>query len=256
MAKIVIKLPGVGGGTKDHNKLNNLQGGKNTLPKEMYHLTELQHSRLTEMVYENNVVTIEAVPPTGEKGVLTPIIVKYNLKSNDDELISASINNGIGDISADIDLGTKTVSGGSSVDSKDFIVQYLFDRQGTVSGFTKTGKYIAYTPQFAGVSNMTDFTTYALISSELSKFIQPTANIDKQSSPIEQYIWFISNKSTAKVYDQNDFEQTLGAWENGTTEFYTKSLVLTLADGITTSTVYLYRSRNVKNLTNFIYKIK
>lgn len=256
MAKIVIKLPGGGGGTNDHNKLNNLQGGKQTEPKEMYHFTENQHTQLLELIYSENAVMISVSPTFGEKGLSTSINVTYRLSSNDDQLLTASINNGIGDVSTNIDTGNKTVSGGSTIDSKTYTITYTFNRNGSVSSGSKSATYSAYTPQFAGVSEITDFTTYTLMSSELSKFIQPTANIDKQSSPVEQYIWFISNKATAKVYDQNDFEQTLGAWENGTTEFYTKSLVLTLADGITTSTVYLYRSRNVKNLTNFIYKIK
>ena len=256
MAKIVIKTPGGGGGTSDHNKLKNLQGGKNTDPKEMYHFTENQHTQLLELIYSENAVIISVAPTFGEKGLSTALTVTYRLSSNDDQLLTASINNGIGNVSADIDSGSKSVSGGSTVDSKTFTIAYTYNRNGVPGSSSKSATYSAYTPQFAGVSKATDYSTYSSISSDLDKFIQAGNSIDKNSSPSDSYIWFISNKSNAKIYDQNDFEQSLGIWNNGSTEFYTKSLVLTLADGVTTSTVYLYRSRNTKTISNFTYKIK
>lgn len=249
-----IEIPYTGSGdTSVHNNLLGLQGGQDN---EYYHFTEDQHIKLLDLIYSDNVVNISVSPTIGERGVLVGLTVTYNMLSNDDTITAASINNGIGDVLSNVDSGNVVVSAGSYTQTTTFTLSYTFDKNGDIENDSKTATYTAAIPQWAGVSLETDFTGYTQMNtSDLQKFIQVSASINKESSPVSQYIWFISNKSNAIVRDQNDFIQITGPWGDGTSEFYTKSLSLTLADGITNVTVYLYRSREIKNLLNFTYKI-
>jgi hypothetical protein len=243
------------GGTSDHNELENLQGGK---PAEFFHFEENQHAEILALIYKNSINTLTILPTSGERGVVTPLEITYNLLTRDDVFTAASIDNGVGNILPYINDGNRIVAVGSSVVSKTVAMALSYTRKGVASNENKTAVYTAHIPQFAGVSNEPDYGTgnYATIVADFQKFLQSSATLQKQSSPEDQYIWFISNKNNAQVLDQNNFNQSVGVWDDGVSEFYLKSLVLTLADGDTTARVYLYRSRNVKTLTNFTYKIQ
>lgn len=245
---------GSSGVVSDHNLLLNLQGG--VIPNEFYHLSENQYNQMLELLYTNNEVSFTIIPSSGERGVITTLTLNYNIKSNDDEITSATINNGIGSVFQDADDGEKIMDVGTSTTTKTYVLTLGILRGGLSISETISTTYNAYIPQFAGVSGMTDFTTYASMLSSLTKFVQATPNIVKVSSPTDEYIWFISTKQNATVLDQNNFQQTVGIFGNTTTEFYTKPLIILLADGVTTSTVYVYRSRNKKTLSNFGYKIQ
>lgn len=238
----------------NHNLLLNLQGGK--IPNEFFHLSSSQYTRVLDLLYTENETSIRVEPSFGERGVVTNLNLTYNIVSNDDEIISASINNGIGEVLSEVNTGVKTVSLGSFKVSKTYTLTITFKRKGQTMTQNFTSTYDAFIPQFAGVSENVDFSNYATMSSQLSKYVQASANISKITSPTDKYIWFISNKPSATVLDQNNFLQTVGIWGNNLTEFWTKPITITLADGVTTSTVYLYRSRNKKTLISFGYKIQ
>lgn len=239
-----------------HNELDELQGGNSNEPKEYFHLSESQHERVLDLIYINNSSSFSVNPTSGERGINNSLNLNYNIISNDDVFTAASINQGIGSVFANINTGTNTVSGGTTTQNKTFTLTLAFTRNDVATTETKSATYTTYVPQFAGVSVQTDFADLAAIVAEsnLQKFIQASAAINKQSSPTAQYIWFVSTKNNATILDQNNFGQTVGTWGDGVSEFYRKSLVITLADG-STETVYLYRTRNVKTLTNFTYKI-
>ncbi|RZL47734.1 MAG: hypothetical protein EOP00_11110 [Pedobacter sp.] len=217
--------------------------------------TDEQKTALLALIYQNSVSTISLSTTTGERGISTALNVSYNIQTKDDVFTSASINQGIGSVLANINTGTKTVSGGFATQNKSFVLSLNYTRNGVATTETKTATYTTYVPQFAGVSTETDFANLAaIIAASLQKYVQATPAINKQSSPTAQYIWFVSTKNNAAILDQNNFSQSVGTWGDGVSEFYRKSLVITLADG-TTETVYLYRSRQVKTLVNFTYKI-
>lgn len=250
---IMVKLEMTDVGEKNHNALDSLQGGQSS---EYYHLSESQHERVLDLIYINGTSTFSVSPSSGERGVSTSLTVNYNIVSNDDIFGTASINQGIGDVSADIDEGASTASGGSSVVNKSFTLTLNYTRQGVAEEETKSATYTAHIPQWRGVSAETDFTTYAGLNGELTKFVQSSAATSMTISPSDDYIWFVSNKSNAVIKDGNGFTQTIGTWGDGVSEFYTKSLSLTLADGSTVETVYLYRTRLTKSFTNLTYTIQ
>lgn len=245
----------VGGGVSIHNDLTGIQGGS---PNEYYHFNEIQHEKLLSLIYTNGTSTISVSPSSGERGVNATLTVNYSITSNDDVFGTATINQGIGDVTGDIDAGNQSKSGGNSTNNKSFTMSLSYTRNGEPETENKTTTYNTYIPQWAGWSAEEDFVnSYSSINSETNfqKYIQSSATINKVNSPTGEYIWFISNKNNATIKDTNDFVQTVGTWGDGTSEFYRKPLTLTLADGITTATVYLYRSRNVKTLSSFTYKI-
>lgn len=250
MAKVNIKLASTGG-VSEHNALQNIQGGN---PDERYHLTQAQHTKVLSFIFENNVTSFYIIPTSGEKGVSSNLNLYYNIQSNDDEFVNASINNGIGN--ALVDNGLTTVNAGSSLVTKSFLLSLSYNREGNLINETKTTTYNAYAPQFAGVASVDDMTTYNEMIFYLIKYVQSSFAISKKSSPTAEYIWFVSNKPNAIIKDQNNFVQNQGVWNNGSTEFYRKEINILLADGVTSQTVYLYRSRGVKTLTDFTYKIE
>src|SRR5690606_16031878 len=132
---------------------------------------------------------------------------------NDDIYGTASINQGIGDVTANIDGDSHSVSGGSSAINKLFILTLTYTRQGNSETETKSTTFTTYIPQWAGWSSETDFTDdYSAINSEsnLQKYVQSSASINKSTSPTNEYVWFISNKNNATIKDTNDFVQTVG----------------------------------------------
>lgn len=216
-----------------------------------------QKARILDLIYIPNTSSISVSPTNGERGVSNALTVTYTVTPNDDESMTGSINQGIGSIT--IDGSPHNVSGGSSTATKTFTMTLDYTRQGETEQETKSATYTTYLPQWAGWSDEDDFgDDYSAISAEtdFQKYIQSSASITRTFSPSGEYIWFISNKSNATVLDGNNFVQTVGTWGDGTSEFYRKSLTLTLADGTTTGTVYLYRSRNTKTLSGFTYKIQ
>jgi hypothetical protein len=220
--------------------------------------TNEQKIALLELIYSNNFSSISIIPNTGEKGFLQSLNINYSIQNNDDIITEATINQGIGDVIASVDDGLKTIAAGTSLVTKTFQLFLEYNRNNVLLNSTLNATYNAYTPQWAGWSNESDFVdNYDQISNEinLQKFIQNSPSINKSMSPSGVYIWFISIKDNATILDKNNFEQTVGSWSDETKEFWKKSLVLTLSDEITTSTVYLYRTREVKTLNNFIYKI-
>ena len=246
---------GGGGGISIHNDLTGIQGGS---PNEYYHFNEIQQKKLLSLIHTNGTSSISVSPSSGERGVNATLTVNYNITSNDDVFGTATINQGIGDVTVSIDSGNQSTSGGNSSINKSFTMSLSYTRNGDPKTENKTTTYNTYIPQWAGWSAEEDFAdNYSSINSEINfqKYIQSSANINKVNSPTGEYIWFISNKNNAIIKDTNDFVQSVGTWGDGTSEFYQKPLTLTLADGITTVTVYLYRSRNVKTLSAFTYKI-
>lgn len=242
-----------GSGVSEHNNLTGRQGG--TL-EESFHVSESQHASLMELIYKNNLSTFTVSPNSGERGVLTALSLTYNILANDDVFTAASIDQGIGSILADVNGGAKTISGGSSIGSKPFVMDLAYNRNGVPTTESKSTGYFSYIPQFMGVSASADLLTYAAMSTDLLKYIQFSPAINRVVTATAQYVYFISIKNNAKIYDQNNFQQTIGNWSDGVSEFYRKSIVLTLANGVNTETVYVYRTRNVKSLTAFAYRIE
>lgn len=251
MAKIVITIPNYSAVELwDHNQLNGKYGGS-----PWYHLNQNEYDRFKDLIYVDHETSFSLSPLTGEKGVNQEISVNVKIDSNDDEITYAFINQGIGNILPYVDDDTHGIS--QTVSNNVTYTLYInYIKNGETSAETTTTTYTAYTPQFAGFSSATDYTTYSALAAALQKYVQSGTKITKSMSPTNQYIWFVSNNPNTTIYDNNMFAQTVGNWNDTTKEFWKKSITLTLANGSTTSTVYLFRSRDTKTFSNFNYTLK
>lgn len=189
-----------------HNNFPDLQGGT-------WHLTEEQHTRVLELIYQNNTVTFSNSPLTGERGLSTPITLTYNLDSNDDTITSASINQGVGNITSGIDQGSQNISGGNRVNNTAYVLTYNYDRNGQSFGAVKNTTYTTYIPQWSGLSASETLQNegYVQFEDELNKVVQSGDTISIDVAPTNQYVWFISTNANATITN-NGFNTIIGEW--------------------------------------------
>lgn len=247
----LYEFSGSGGGAGGkHNELAGLQGGIPEL-NEYYHLSEGQHQQLAEILYEEHTMNLGVNPTYGEKGVKTDVTFDFTINPKQDQIISVTDNHSN---SYDTTSDTVTIQDVVATMSRTFTVEY--DKYGEILNKTYTKTYNAYLPQWRGRHTRAEMNSYLDLSTYLGKVVQASATIENIVMPTNQYIWFASKKSDAKIYDQNEFQQTIGTWGDGVSEFYTKPLTITLNDG-TTATIYLYRTRLTKTIpSTFKYTIR
>lgn len=246
--KFWIHKDSIGGGTSIHNDLEEIQGGN---PTERYHLSLLQYEWIQQQLYVNHTATFSASPSTGERGVNTSITINYNIISNDDEITSATINQGIGSVLSDVDDGAKSVSGGIRSNNITWTLSIGYNRMGESGTQNRTATYTTYIPKWHGLSeSLEDVTTgnYALLNSELNKLVNNSNSMSfTHNSNTDEYIWFISPLNINKI-TASGFDTTIGNWNDPGTFFWKKSLPgFVLANGTDTVTIYLYRTREKQN---------
>ena len=246
-----------------HNSLSGLQGGTTG---EYYHLTQSQYNQLQSLLYVNNTAILTLSPATGEKAVSTPITLFYNINTGSDIFTSASINQGVGSVLANVNTGTLNVSGGSKLDTATYVLSYTYIRNGQTLSEAKTATYTARTPQWEGISasNTLDSANYATLNSSLTKLIQaqpdggltPALNMSIDVAPTNQYIYFLTTKSNAAITN-NGFNVDIQPWGDTVTGgFWKKSITVTLADGTTTATIWIYRTRTTRTHSSQNYTLK
>jgi hypothetical protein len=239
-----------------HSGTTGLQGGQ---LGEYYHLTSSQLTRVLNLIYINNVVTFSISPTSGERGVSEPLNVTYRMTPNDDIYTGATINP-VGYNVLPFANGTLQTTGVTNSSSTTaYTLNYGYTRNGSGNTGSSSATYTAYIPQWVGVSVSTGLTsnTYAAVTSlGLTKVVQSSSTQTATLSATNQYVWFISNTSTGTI-TQGGFTQSIASLNvyDGTKEFQKSSVLLTLSDGVTTSTVYIYRTTSVKNITSLNYQI-
>lgn len=236
------------GGALIHNDLAGLQGGNST---ERYHLSLEQYQWILSQLYTNHTATFTVTPSTGERGVNTSLAVNYNIISNDDEITSASINQGIGSVFSDVDAGLKSVSGGIRSNNITWTLAIGYNRMEESGTENRTTTYTTYIPKWYGLSeDLEDVTSsnYTLLNSELTKLVNSSNSISfTHNSNTDEYIWFISPLNINKI-TASGFDTTIGNWNDSGTFFWKKSLPgFVLANGTDTVTLYLYRTREKQN---------
>jgi len=240
-----------GGGTSIHNQLSDIQGGNST---ERFHVSESQHSRLLELIYEQLSVAFTRTPTTiQEKGVSTAVALSWNIAPNDDLIISRTINQGIGVVSGN----TGTISGGNRVDTTSYTLTTAFTRDGVAGSVNNTVVVNFTAPQYFGSSNVADVSelNYTTLGATLTKEILASDTMNKIFNPTAQYIWFVSRKNNANIID-GSLQASVGPWNDGVSEFYKKTVTFILADGVTTHALTFYRSRELKTRTNANYTLQ
>lgn len=254
MAHIEIIIPNSGGMNVNipHNLLDGLQG----LGEDYYHLNESQYNKLLDVIYENLTVDFFNTPLTGERGLSTGITLHFEIDSNDDTIISAAINQGVGSIIDSIDQGEQTVSGGSRVTTTVYTLTINYERNDTPGTTSIDTTYTAYVPQWSGTSVTSDLNelNYAVLNEELNKVVQSTDTISINVAPSNEYVWFVSTNPNATITN-NGFNTIIGEWDSATAFFIKQTITFTLADGVTTSSLTFYRTRELKNHSTQNYTI-
>ena len=234
----------------DHNKLLTLQGG---LPNEYYHLTASQRDRVLSLIYLNNTVSFSVSPTTGERGLATTLNLTYTVTPKDDTVNTATINPGSYNILSNVDGLPHSQSVGNFSITTGHTLNLGYTRNGLTSASTNTATYTAYPPQWNGISSTSSLatSTYAAVTAlGLTKVIQSSTVQTSAMTATNQYLWFISTNSNAAI-TSTGLPNTIGLvnTEDGVSEWYKKTLTLTLADGVTTSNLYTYRTRELKIIT-------
>lgn len=233
-----------------HNDLIGLQGGS---VEQMYHLNLAQYNWIKAQLYTNHSASFTLSTGSGERGINITNTLNYNIASNDDVITSANINQGIGSVLANIDAGSKSVSASTVAETTTYTLGIGYTRNGVAGSQNRNATYTTYNPQWYGSSaTMEDITTseYPNLTSgngftkvvSSSSTLTYNANI---SSPA--YVWFISPVNTTKI-TASGFDTAVGAWGDGSSFFWKKSLSgFVLSNGTTTATMYLYRTRLPQN---------
>jgi hypothetical protein len=238
----------------NHNTTTGLQGG---LPSEYYHLGSSQYARVLNLIYVNNSVTFSVTPTTGEKGSATTLTLNYNIKPNDDTINSAIINPGSYDVTSNADGLPHTQAIGSFNLTTAHTLSINYTRNGSGLTSTNTATYTTYAPQWNGLSTsvtgVTGNTTYAAVTAlGLNKVVQSSTVQTLNVLTTNNYIWLISTKQNAAI-TQAGFTTTVSAVgvEDGSF-WWQKQILLTLADGVTTQTLYTYRTQAIVNNTTSV----
>jgi len=236
------------GGSVPHNELQGLQGG-DIVNDEMYHLSLTEYNKFKQFVYVNGTNSLSISPTTGERGVGVGITLTYNLRSNDDTIISSTLT-GQGSVLDSLNQGTQSVFGGTFSNNTSFTLSTNINRSGTVLTENKTSNYTSLIPQWVGVSSddSIDQATYSVINSILSKRLQASSTISVSLQPIDEYIYWFSTNANATITN-NGFPTIIGAWNSTTAFIIKRNLTLTLQDGSTTANLTVYRTRLTSNLS-------
>lgn len=227
----------------NHNDLQGLNVG------DYQHLTESQLERVLAMIYQNSSATLSLLPTTGERGLPTNVNVIFETQSGDDQFITSSINQGVGNIMSYLNQGQQSLSGGSRTGTTTFTLQNYFNRndEPTVDAITAT--YTTYLPQWSGISSDANLNTsgYTAVSAALQKVVQSDDTISRSLAPSGQYVWFVSTNSNASITN-NGFNTIIGNWGDATAFFWKQTITFTLADGVSTASLTFYRTRQTSNL--------
>jgi hypothetical protein len=206
------------------------------------------------LIYQNLTASFTRTPTTlQEKGVSVAVSLSWAIIPNDDEITSISINQGVGTVTGN----SGTISGGNRVDTITYTITISFNRNGTPTTQNNTVTVSFTPPQYYGSSNVADVSllNYATLGTTLNKLVQTSTTIAQNFSPTAQYVWFVSTKNNATILD-GSLSASIGVWDDGVSEFYKKTVVFTLADGVTTQSLTFYRTRELKTRVGAIYTIQ
>ena len=235
-------------------KINPFTGRLDYFSESSFSQSEIDE--LKELVFDEFQISNDADVSYFEKGVETDINFSYDVTPNDDTVTSIvydGVSQPVSQLTHSILKAAKTATQSITINVNVEDVAYNSTLQKT-----STETVPAYVPQFAGASSNENITSSDELSyagaSALTKYVQSSDNIDHEFTLADEYAYFVSAKNNAEIYDQNDFQQSVGTWGDNVSEFYVKEITLTLADG-STETMYLYRTRTLKN-TTMTYKIR
>lgn len=216
-------------------------------------ITEAQLAWIRSQMYTNHSASFKVSPTEGERGYDTAITVSYAIVSNDDQITSASINQGIGSVLSNVNTGTKTVSGGVKSENTTYTMSIGYTRNSTSGSQNRTATYTAHIPAWYGTSSSISDINANMYEdlSALNGFTKQVISSSKMSfnlnNSTEEYVWFISSANVNKI-TASGFDTTIGSWGDETVFFWKKPITsFKLKNGTTTVTMYLYRTKDKIN---------
>lgn len=231
-----------------HNNTTGLQGGSSG---EYYHLTASQQTRVLNLIYSGQVTTFTINTNSGERGIpISSLSLNYRMIAGDDIYTGATINPGnFPAIYDGIQRSQSLPTNPASAATTTYTLNYGFTRNGVPNTAAISQNYTTLVPQwFGNNAAFSAATTYAAVTGLTLTKVLTTNRAYVYTLPIvtNKYIWFISiynnlnitsglplNISPLDVYDPTKF-------------FQLRTFNLTLADGVTTATLYTYISTITK----------
>ena len=217
------------------------------LADDIVNFTDENIGRLLDLVFEALTTSGSASPSTFERGVATNVTFNYSIDTNDDTITQIVWDGNTITTPPFPTTGSASEIGATNTVSRTLEVD--IQRSATIPDLVLTSR--ALIPQWRGVSALDTLDgTYTQLNTELNKVVQ---NGDNQTFVFvlsNSYAWFVSTNNNATILDGNGFNQSISALDDqdGVSEFYRSTFTATLADG-TTTTLYTYRTRLVKNTT-------
>ena len=241
-----------------HSGTTGLQGGTTN---EYYHLTASQQSRVLNLIYSGQATTFSISPTTWERGTATTVTATYKMAAGDDIYTGATINPLGYNLYPNFTDGTTRTTGftqAASASTTTYTLNYGYTRNGIGNAATATATFTTYLPQWYGVNAaFSAATNYAAVNAlGLTKVIQLSASITTpEITTTNKFVWFISNKSGATI-TANGFNVGVSPLnvEDGS-EMNQKSFTMTLANGVTSGTLYSYISKAPKIIAGITYTI-
>ena len=204
-------------------------------------------SRLIALVYEDGTAALSVSPTSFEKNLTagTDLVFTYSSVLNDDTIDSATWDGN--DVTA-LPNGSETFLAQKLTLAKSFNVTFLNADGITTRTDSNPKTATAIDPQWCGVSGDANYnsTSYATLSSTFTKFVSSSPAKTQVVSPSSQYVYFISTKNNATIYDGNNFDNT--------SDFTKTAITVTYEDG-TSLALYQYRTNALKTLSGFTYRI-
>lgn len=212
--------------------------------------TSDQINKILALISDDITVTTTLSIEQFEKGVKTETYYSSHVDYGDAVISSIKLNGSPYNISSS---GSSYVNVNNSVvDSMSYnlIIQYTFN--GTPKTYNETVSIVAYTPQFYGLSNITDYDTATTTDILLNKYIGPSNNLVINNVYNNMYLWYILSSSDPYVYDQNGNRFRSGAWGDKT-YIIKKDGMIQLEDG-TYTTVTFYRTYSMPDSMGIEFK--
>ena len=206
-------------------------------------------SRLIALVYENGVASLSVSPTSFEKNLTagTNLTFTYSTTANDDT-VQAVTWNGTNVPTVLSPNGSETFTAQSDSLGKNYNVTFLNADGITTRTDSNPRTSVAYNPQWYGASSTADFdsSSYSNLNSNFTKFVSGSPAKTAAFTATNEYVYFLSTKSNATIYDGNNF--------NNTSDFTKTTVSVTYEDG-TALTLYQYRTNLPKTLSAFTYRI-
>ena len=138
--------------------------------------------------------------------------------------------------------------------SKSYTLVIDYVRLGVTMQKTYIDTVVAYIPQYAGSSLITDYDGKNVSTITLPKYIKSTSELSYESILSNSYVWFILNDKNVSVHDQNGLKFRDGDWASD--EYFIKKIGTIVLSNGSIASVAFYRSKTILNTNGNDFEFK